>query len=145
MENAKLPMEEVYKMMNERERKIYNSVKNFSIDKPALARDIQSNVGINKRSLAAEVRRMNEKYKGYFFIGSLREGYWLCRDEHDAFESMLGYNKIIMSMLGERKRMKEQILKTFPPQDTNLFGEPIEEGFFVIAKQNEAFNPFMER
>ncbi len=38
--------------------------------------------------------------------------------------SMLSYNQTIMSMLGERKKVKHQIAETFGA-DKNLFGEKI--------------------
>lgn len=132
-----------YNQMDSTERKIYNSVENFTIANTAKAKDVFAQTGIKPRMLAARVRGMNEKYKGHFFIGSLREGYWLCRDREEAVESVLGYNRIIMSMLGERKRMKAQIDETFPTGEKNLFGESINPEITIPKK--DLYNPFLER
>ena len=68
--------------------------------------------------------RLNENNKGVFYIGSDKKGYWLCRSEEEAITSLLSYNQTILSMLGERKKVKDQIAATFG-RDTNLFGERV--------------------
>jgi hypothetical protein len=110
--------------LNDIEAKIFDAVKNATYDKPITSRKVYETTGIDNRMLAACVRAMNEKNKGTFHIGSDKRGYWLCRTEEDAIASLLSYNHTIMSMLGERKKVKTQIEVTFG-SDRDLFGNKI--------------------
>lgn len=106
------------------EAKIFDAVKNSNYNKPMTSKRVYEGTGIDNRMLAASVRKMNENNKGTFHIGSDKRGYWLCRTEEDAIASMLSYNQTIMSMLGERKKVKHQIAETFGA-NRNLFGEKV--------------------
>lgn len=110
--------------MTKDERTIYIECKRHAHYHKPLTHKYFDQFGIDKRMLAATVRAMNEKYKGWFHIGSDRRGYWFCREEKEAVASLLAYNQIALSMLGERKKIKEQIRLTFA-KDRNLFGEVI--------------------
>ncbi|NJD23356.1 MAG: hypothetical protein FIA82_11925 [Melioribacter sp.] len=110
--------------MIEQEAKIFDAVKNGTYNKPITSRIIYEKTGIDNRMLAACIRKMNEENKGIFHIGSDKRGYYLCRTEEEAIASMLSYNHTIMSMLGERKKVKEQIRETFGAE-RNLFGEKL--------------------
>ena len=99
--------------MTEIETKIFDAVKNATYQRRITSRQLATNTGIDKRLFAATVRKMNEENKGTFHIGSDKRGYWLCRTEEEAVASMLSYNQTILSMLGERKKVKEQIRITF--------------------------------
>lgn len=131
------------------EAKIFDVLKNTSYDQPIVSREIQKRTGIDNRMLAATVREMNEKFKGEFHIGSAKDkGYWYCRNEREAIASYLAYNKTILSSLGERSRIKEQIRLTFEKQK-NLFGEPIRidqniKSEALREKKRALHNPFLE-
>jgi hypothetical protein len=99
--------------MDDTERLIFNELYYYSSYGKELKSKTFEDLGIDKRLLAANVRTMNEKYKGKFFIGSTRKGYWLCRNEAEAIVSLLSYNQTILSSLGERKKIKKQIAETF--------------------------------
>ena len=110
--------------MNELHKKIYNILKYTGFDNTITAAQVKELIGLDGRMLAAQVRKMNELYKGEFHIGSTKDkGYWLCKDEEEALVSMMAYRKTILSMLGENKRIKEQIRLTFGNRD--LFGERV--------------------
>jgi len=106
------------------ERIIYLELYKYSSYEYPLTHRHFEKFNIDKRMLAAIIREMNEKFKGYFHIGSSKKGYWLCKNEKEAIASLLSYNQTILSMLGERKKIKEQIKETFS-KDVNLFGEKI--------------------
>ncbi len=120
--------------LNEIEKIIYTELYNYSSYENPLTHKHFEKFDIDKRYLAASIREMNEKYKGKFHIGSSKKGYWLCRNEKEAIASLLSYNQIILSMLGERKKIKEQIKETFS-NDFNLFGEKV---LFLPKKLKEA-------
>ena len=111
-------------ILNDQEAKIFDALKNSTYSKRSTARKVYEATGIDGRMLAACVRKMNENNKGEFYIGSDKKGYWLCRSEEEAITSLLSYNQTILSMLGERKKVKNQIEVTFG-KDRNLFGQRI--------------------
>lgn len=131
------------------EAKIFDAVKNATFNHPIKSREVESSTGIDNRILAATVRKMNERFKGDFHIGAAKDkGYWLCRTEEEAIASLISYNKTVMSMLGERKKIKEQIRVTFAA-NKDLFGEPVltEEEIKAQAirmEKKELYNPFLE-
>lgn len=134
--------------MSKDERTIYIECKRHGKYKEPITHKYFEQFKIDKRMLAATVREMNEKYKGWFHIGSDKRGYWFCWNEKEALASMASYNQTILSMLGERKKIKEQIRLTFA-KDTNLFGEPVllADEFTEAMKEplfGEVKNPFME-
>lgn len=107
------------------EAKIFDAVKNTSYSEPIVSRRVFELTGIDNRLLAGTVRKMNEKFKGSFHIGSAKDkGYWFCHTEEEAIASLLAYNKTALSMLGERKKIKEQIRETFG-MNNNLFGAKV--------------------
>lgn len=110
--------------LTEFEAKIFDAVKNSTYNRPITSRIIYEGTGIDNRILAATVRKMNETNKGTFHIGSDKRGYYLCRTEEEAIASILSYSQTIISMLGERKKVKQQIAETFGA-DRNLFGEKV--------------------
>lgn len=111
-------------ILNDIEAKIFDAVKNSTYNRPITSRKIFYATGIDNRMLAASVRKMNETNKGTFHIGSDKRGYYLCRTEEEAVASVLSYSQTIISMLGERKKVKQQIAETFG-SDRNLFGEKV--------------------
>lgn len=113
-----------YNQMTDREKEIWNAVKKFSIKNPVLSRNVTASIKLSNRLLAACVRKMNEKYKGYLHIGSDKTGYWPCKDEEEALASLSSYEQTIVSMLGEKKKKIEQIRITFGI-DRNLFDERV--------------------
>lgn len=127
---------DTYGRMTKEERVIYIEMKRNSSYKKPLTHKHFIQFDIDKRLLAATVRDMNEKYKGVLHIGSDKRGYWFCREEKEAIASMLSYQQTIMSSLGERKKIKEQIRITFS-KDCNLFGEPVvDEGNINVVKKD---------
>jgi len=134
---------EQYSKMSSTERTIFIEMQRHAFYKRPLTHKHFEQFGIDKRMLAATVREMNEKYKGWIHIGSDKRGYWFCRDEKEAIASMLSYQQTILSSLGERKKIKEQIRLTFS-KDRNLFGEVVlDEGLFPAVKNNMV-NTFLE-
>ena len=110
--------------LSELDAKIFDAVKNSDYKNRITAKAIFAVTGIDNRMVAACVRKMNELNKGIFYIGSDKKGYWLCRNEEEAIASLLSYNSTILSMLGERKKVKEQIRETFGSQK-DLFGQKV--------------------
>jgi len=109
----------------EREAKIFDAVKNTSFDKPGSIKAVEMSTGIKSRMIIINIRQMNEKYKGQFFIGTSKDkGVWMCKTEDEAIYSFISYNNTIMGSLSERKRMKLQIQETFGI-DRDLFGQRI--------------------
>jgi hypothetical protein len=101
--------------------KIFDAVKNATYAEPIMSRRITELTKIDNRMIASHVRKMNELNKGIFHIGSAKDkGYWLCRNEEEAIASYLAYGKTVLSMLGESKKIKKQIIETFG-MDRDLF------------------------
>lgn len=111
-----------YHYMTKDERTIFIELKRFSNYEHRLTHKHFEQFGIDKRMLAFTVREMNDKYKGWFHLGSSKKGYWYCKNEREALVSLASYNDTIISMLGERKKIKEQVRVTFA-ENRNLFGE----------------------
>lgn len=102
------------------EAKIFDAIKNATIDNAIMSRAVELKTGIDARLLAANVRSMNEKFKGHFHIGSSKKkgcGYWLCRNEAEAVVSLINYGKTTLTELRTIKQIKEQIKLTFPTPD----------------------------
>jgi len=57
----------------EREAKIFDAVKNTSFDKPGSIKAVEMSTGIKSRMIIINIRQMNEKYKGQFFIGTSKD------------------------------------------------------------------------